>query len=340
MSNISQFQPMMMNVTSLRKIVFVGYDGVQALDVVGPMEAFAIANQHLTDTGQSYEIILASPSGGSISCSGLGGLSLGGAIALRDLPSDLDTIIVPGGSEDALRALIFTSELLPWLSTRISGTRRLASVCTGAFVLAAGGYLNGKRATTHWASVALLGELCPQAIIEPDAIFVADPPVFTSAGITAGIDLSLAMIEADFGHKVALAVARQMVLFMRRPGGQSQFSSSLAIQSDVAPRLRSLLHDIIGNPVGDLSGAALAARCGMSERSFSRAFRKQTGSTPAQFVETIRIDRAKLLLESSEWPLARIAERSGFGSLDTLHRVFQKRLSITPAFYRERFAKR
>lgn len=340
MSNISQFQPMMMNVTSLRKIVFVGYDGVQALDVVGPMEAFAIANQHLTDTGQAYEIILASPSGGSISCSGLGGLSLGGAIALRDLASDLDTIIVPGGSEDALRTLIFNSELLPWLSSRISGTRRLASVCTGAFVLAAGGYLNGKRATTHWASVALLQELCPKADVEPDAIFVADPPVFTSAGITAGIDLSLAMIEADFGHKVALAVARQMVLFMRRPGGQSQFSSSLTIQSDVAPRLRSLVHDIIGNPVGDLSGAALAARCSMSERSFSRAFRKQIGTTPAQFVENIRLDRAKLLLESSDWPLARIAERSGFGSLDTLHRVFQKRLSITPSFYRERFAKR
>ncbi|RKE86346.1 helix-turn-helix domain-containing protein [Rhizobium sp. AG855] len=340
MSNISQFEPMMMGVSSHRKIAFIGYDGVQALDVVGPMEAFAIANQHLTDAGQSYEIILASPLGGPVSCSGLTGLSLGGAIALRDLPSDLDTIIVPGGSEDALRDLIFNSDLLPWLSTRISATRRLASVCTGAFVLAAGGYLNGKRATTHWASVALLEKLCPQAVVEPDAIFVADPPVFTSAGITAGIDLSLSMIEADFGHKVALAVARQMVLFMRRPGGQSQFSSSLAIQSDVAPRLRSLLHDIIGNPVGDFSGPALAARCGMSERSFSRAFRKQTGTTPAQFVETIRIDRAKLLLESSDWPLARIAERSGFGSLDTLHRVFQKRLSITPSFYRERFATR
>lgn len=320
-----------------RRIVVIGYDGVQALDVVGPMEVFAMANLHMSRHMPRYEIVLASPAGGSVRCDSAGGIRLGDAVALENLPGAIDTIIVAGGSEEGLRGVIFETGLIAWLKARAAATRRLSSVCTGAFVLAAGGFLDGRRATTHWNSVALLKELRPQVEVEADAIFVAAPPVFTSAGITAGIDLCLALVEADCGAQTALSVARQMVLFMRRPGGQSQFSPGLATQVKATPRLRKLLNEIVEDPAGDLSGPALAARCGMSERTFSRSFHKQTGTTPAQFVEAARVERAKTLLETSDWPLARIAARSGFGSLHALHRAFQKRLGITPGFYRDRF---
>lgn len=315
----------------------IGYDGVQALDVVGPMEVFAMANLYKAGHMPPYELIFSSPEGGSVICGSAGGICFGEAVALDDLPGDIDTIIVAGGSEDGLRKVIFQTALIEWLKSRAVRTRRLASVCTGAFVLAAAGFLDGRRATTHWNSLSLLKELRPQVDVEPDAIFVADPPIYTSAGITAGIDLCLALVEADCGAQTALSVSRQMVLFMRRPGGQSQFSPGLATQLKATPRLRSLLSEIVDDPTGDLSGPALAMRAGMSERTFSRSFHKETGTTPAQFVEAARIGRAKTLLETSDWPLARIAERAGFGSLHALHRAFQKRLGITPGFYRNRF---
>ncbi|NLR98272.1 helix-turn-helix domain-containing protein [Rhizobium sp. P38BS-XIX] len=325
------------SVKSVRHVAVIGYDGVQALDIVGPMEVFAMANFHLPPDGVPYDVVLASPGGGAIKSSSAGGLVFGEAVSLRDLPGNLDTIILAGGSEEGLRQVIFGSGLLDWLHSRIAVTRRMASVCTGAFILAAGGFLDGRRATTHWSSCALLKELRPEIEVEPDAIFVAAPPVFTSAGITAGIDLCLALVEADCGPQTALAVARQMVLFMRRPGGQSQFSTGLSLQANATPRLRKLMREIIEDPTGDLTGPILAARAGMSERTFARSFRKEAGTTPMQFVETARLDRAKALLETSDWPLARIAERSGFGSLDTLHRAFLKHLRVTPGFYRARF---
>ncbi|SCB12204.1 GlxA family transcriptional regulator [Rhizobium multihospitium] len=340
MTKISHFPPMQDSGHSPRRIAVIGYDGVQALDIVGPMEVFAIANFHLPEGMLPYEVLLASPAGGAVKSSSAGGLVFGETVRLERLPADLDTIILAGGSEDGLRQVIFQTDLLAWLHSRAGPTRRMASVCTGAFILAAGGFLDGRRATTHWNSCALLKELRPQIEVEPDAIFVAEPPVFTSAGITAGIDLCMALIEADCGPKTALAVARQMVLFMRRPGGQSQFSAGLALQANATPRLRQLLSEIIVDPTGDLSGPALASRVGMTERTFSRSFRKETGTTPAQFVEAARLERAKALLESSDWPLARIAERAGFSSLDTLHRAFLKHLAITPGFYRARFGAR
>ncbi|GAC1042879.1 helix-turn-helix domain-containing protein [Rhizobium sp. No.120] len=322
---------------SPRRIAVIGYDGVQALDIVGPMEVFAMANFHVPEGVAPYEVLLASPAGGTVKSSSAGGLMFGESQRLERLPDDLDTVIIAGGSEEGLREVIFRTNLIAWLHSRTKSVRRMASVCTGAFILAAGGFLDGKRATTHWNSCALLKELRPQIDVEPDAIFVAEPPVFTSAGITAGIDLCLALVEDDCGSKTALAVARQMVLFMRRPGGQSQFSAGLALQENATPPIRKLLNEIIDDPTGDLSGGALASRAGMSERTFSRNFRRETGTTPAQFVEAARVDRAKALLESSDWPLARIAERSGFTSLDTLHRAFIKHLAVTPGFYRARF---
>jgi len=318
----------------LRTIALVGYDGAQALDLVGPLEVFSMANTFAPRP--VYEVLIASPSGGEIVTNS--GLRLAGSIALDDLPETLDTVLVVGGHERGLRAME-TNGSLDWLRARRDRTRRIGSVCTGALILAAAGLLDGRRATTHWGACEVLREFRPAVTVEPDAIFVADPPFYTSAGVTAGIDLCLSLVEADLGPQTALAVARNMVLFMRRPGGQTQFSAGLAVQAAASPRVRTLVGDIMADPTGDLTLPALAQRAGMTERTFSRVFQKETGSTPARFVEQARLDRAKALLEASDWPLARVAERSGFGSLDGLHRAFQKRLRVTPGEYRERFGR-
>ncbi len=313
----------------------VGFEGVQSLDVVGPMEVFAVANLHSPAGRKPYQVTLATQAGGELGTHA--GLRLAGAAALADLPARTDTLVVAGGSEASLRRAAADPELIAWLQSRARRTRRIASVCTGAFVLAAAGLLDGRRATTHWNACGLLQALRPAVRVEPDAIFVADPPIYTSAGVTAGIDLCLSLVEADCGPELALAVARELVLFLRRPGGQSQFSTGLQLQGSATPRLRALLAAIIDDPRGDLRGPALAARAGMSERTLARAFARETGGPPARFVEGARAERAKALLETTAWPLERIAERSGFGSVDALHRVFRKRVGTSPGDYRERF---
>jgi len=318
-----------------RKVALVGYPGVQSLDLIGPWEVFAMANRF---SGRPrYELMLVAPTSGAIITNS--GLALGQAVAFAALTDDFDTILVAGGDEAGLAAAC-ESDLPSWLKGRLARTRRIGSVCSGAFVLAAAGLLEGRRATTHWAVCEDLRTRCPTTTVEPDAIFVADPPIYTSAGVTAGIDLCLSFVEDDCGPELALAVARNLVLFMRRPGGQTQFSAGLAVQSAAAPRLRTLIAEIVADPMGDLGLSALAARAGMTERTFSRLFVKDTGLTPAVFVETTRVDRAKALLETSDWPLGRVAERSGFGSLHALHRAFLKRVRATPGDYRDRFGRR
>lgn len=318
-----------------RDIAVLGFDGVQTLDVVGPMEVFALANRYAKAGPPPYRVTLASLTGGSVHTNA--GLELAGSTALVDLPKKLDTLVIAGGSEVALRAAIVDPVLMGWLTSRAPHTRRMASVCVGAMVLAASGLLNGRRATTHWEYCGLMQEMFPAIQVEPEAIFVAAAPFYTSAGVTAGIDLCLSLVEADCGSSVALSVARNLVLFMRRPGGQSQYSAGLQLQAHATPRLRKLVTAIVEDPSGDLRAPALADRVGMSERTFQRVFRKETGLTPAHFVEAARVDRAKALLETSHWPLARVASRAGFGSMDALHRAFQKRVGVTPGLYRERF---
>jgi transcriptional regulator GlxA family with amidase domain len=318
--------------SATRKVALVGYPGAQSLDIVGPLEVFSMANR-LGDPG-AYEVILASPQGGAIVCNS--GLNLAGSIPLVDLPQDLDTVLVAGGSEDALRPAA-DEHVIEWLQKRALTTRRIGSVCSGAFVLAAAGVLDGRRATTHWGFCDEMRRFRPAVRLEPDAIFVADPPFYTSAGVTAGIDLCLSLVEADHGPQVALAVARNLVLFMRRPGGQTQYSAGLNVQAAATPRLRQLIADVNADPSGDLSVPVLAARAGMTERTFSRVFQKETGVGPAAFVEIARVNRAKALLETSDWPLARVAERAGFGSIEALHRAFNKRVGATPGEYRHRF---
>ncbi|MES2895970.1 MAG: GlxA family transcriptional regulator [Pseudomonadota bacterium] len=320
--------------SSPRKIALVGYPGVQSLDLSGPLEVFSMANRF--GGVQAYEPILASPEGGVIRCNS--GLQLAGSVALRDLPDDLDTILIGGGDEAGLEAMRET-DVLAWLADRATTTRRIGSVCSGAFVLAAAGLLDGRRATTHWEVCDELRAFRPDVRVEPDAIFVADPPFYTSAGVTAGIDLCLSLVEADCGADLALAVARNLVLFIRRPGGQTQYSSGLNVQAAATPRLRTLIAAVSDDPSGELALPMLADRVGMTERTFSRIFKKETGITPAAFVEIARVNRAKAFLETSDWPLARVADRAGFGSLDGLHRAFQKRCGITPGDYRERFGR-
>jgi transcriptional regulator GlxA family with amidase domain len=315
-----------------RKVALVGYPGAQSLDMVGPLEVFSMANRF--GRVPAYDVLLASPEGGLITCNS--GLALANSVALEDLPPDLDTILVAGGSEDGLRRME-NEQVLGWLNRRVATSRRIGSVCSGAFVLAAAGLLDGRRATTHWEVCDRMRTFRPAVRVEPDAIFVADPPYYTSAGITAGIDLCLSFVEADCGAQVALAVARNLVLFMRRPGGQTQYSAGLNVQAAATPRLRLLIGDISADPAGNLTVPQLAERVGMTERTFARIFQKETGVGPAKFVEMARVNRAKALLETSDWPLARVAERSGFGSVEALHRAFNKRVRVTPGEYRQRF---
>jgi transcriptional regulator GlxA family with amidase domain len=321
-----------------RRIALVGFDGFQVLDIAGPAEVFAKANGHLPEVAANpfrYEVTIASPAGGVITSST--GIQLAGTIALADLPDDLDTVMVAGGPEAALRTVATTSGILKWLAVRAPPTRRVASVCTGAFLLGVAGLLEGRRATTHWSATKTLAAMLPKTEVVPDAIFVGDGHVFTSAGVTAGIDLALAFVERDAGPQAALATARELVLYLRRSGGQSQFSTSLAAQAKAADGLRGIVGWIAEHPDGDLSVPALADRAAMSGRTFARAFRAETGMTPAKYVELVRLDRAKQLLETTKWPLARVADRSGLGSAATLARTFRRQLGVTPEDYRERF---
>ena len=213
----------------------------------------------------------------------------------------------------------------------------MCSVCTGAFVLAEAGLLDGHRATTHWASCDRLAERYTDVSVERDPIFVRDGNVYTSAGVTAGMDLALALVEEDLGRRTALEVARWLVLFVKRPGGQSQFSSQLAAQTAAREPLRDLQEWIAGNLDGDLSVPALADRAHMSERNFARAFRRELGLTPAAYVEVARVEAARIALESSATPVDVVAAQTGFGTVETMRRAFHRRLGVGPAAYRARF---
>ena len=315
-----------------RKVVLVAFDGVEALDVTGPASVFSHAAAH---SPGSYALVFASPAGGAVRSAS--GLVLGETHPLASVAGPLDTLLVAGGGEAALTRAIVEERVGEQLLARIDTTRRIGSVCTGAFILGAAGLLDGRRATTHWASCGRLQAMFPAAKVEPDAIYTFDGPICTSAGVTAGIDLALAMVEADLGRAVAGAIARELVLYLRRPGGQSQYSAPLAAQSRLGPDLRALATFISNTPDADLSTPTLAARMGMSERTFLRRFTEGVGVSPARFVRRLRLERAMAMLEQSDTPMARVAQVSGFGSVDALERVFRAELKTTPREFRSRF---
>jgi transcriptional regulator GlxA family with amidase domain len=253
--------------------------------------------------------------------------------ALPDSGTPLDTVIVPGGK--GTNAACEDRRLVDWIVRRSGEARRTVSVCSGALLLATGGLLDGRRAATHWVRCAELERKFPLVRVEPDPIFVRDGDIWTSAGVTAGIDLALALVEDDLGRAMALAVARELVVFLKRPGGQAQFSATLALQHG-DQRFERLHGWIVDNLRRDLSLPTLAERAGMSPRSFSRHYAKSTGRTPARAVEEIRIEAARRMLEQG-LPVGQVSRRCGFGSEETMRRGFLKTLGATPSDYRERF---
>ena len=314
----------------MRRVVIVAFPGVQALDVTGPSEVFAVADRL---AGGAYEIELVAPDAAPFRTSS--GLRLVPERSVQACRGPIDTLVVAGGTgtADALR----DERLIAWLRSAAPRSRRVTSVCTGAFLLARAGLLDGRRATTHWASCAELARRHPEVRVERDPIFVRDGHVATSAGVTAGIDLALALVEEDLGPETALEVARWLVLFLKRPGGQAQFSAGLAAQAAEREPLRELQAWIADHVDADLSVPALAGRALMSPRNFARAFRREVGMTPAAYVESVRVERARLALEGGDLPVEEIARRCGFGTVETMRRAFRRRVSVSPSEYRTRF---
>jgi transcriptional regulator GlxA family with amidase domain len=330
MPNSPRFSP-----NAPRVIELLAFPSVQLLDVAGPLQVFASANEMAADgSGRPAPYVLRVVARGGLDVATSSGLGLT-AEPLPPPNTVPDTLIVAGGPGIGQAALDI--ELVDWLRYRAQRVRRVASVCTGAILLATAGVLNGRRATTHWSMCAELVRRFPQVRVEPDPIFVRDGPVWTSAGVTAGIDLALALVEEDLGRSVALAVARYLVVFLKRPGGQAQFSAALSLQT--AEDKFGMLHAWIEAHLSDdLSIASLARHAGMSERSFSRRYVEATGLTPARSVERLRVEEARRLLSDSRLPVKRISQRCGFGSEETMRRSFLRLLSVTPQDYRARFS--
>ncbi len=312
-----------------RVVVIVAFPGVQPLDVTGPAEVFSAADRLRPG---SYDVAVRALEPGPIGTGS--GYAIAPAGPLSAAPRAIDTIVAAGGTGTRDP----NPRLIAWLRDAAPRARRTASVCTGAFLLARAGLLDGRRATTHWASCAALARAYPAVEVLPDPIFVADGPIRTSAGVTAGMDLALSLVEEDLGPRTALEVARWLVLFMRRPGGQSQFSAALAAQAAGRGPLPELQAWMSGHLDADLSVPALAARAGMSERTFARAFRQAVGTTPAAHVEALRVERARVLLETTAAPTEAVARQCGFGTVETLRRAFARRVGVSPAAYRDRFA--
>ncbi|QKD03635.1 GlxA family transcriptional regulator [Mesorhizobium loti] len=315
----------------MRRIEILAYPDIQLLDVSGPLQVFASANDFRMQAGEpapyAVTVVAASP---RIRTSA--GLVLETA-ALPVHGSGIDTLIVPGGC--GVNAACEDPELVQWIIGRSRDATRTASVCSGAMLLATAGLLDGRRAVTHWGRCAEFAKRFPAVRLEPDPIFIRDGNVWTSAGVTAGIDLTLSFVEADLGRRVALAVARELVVFLKRPGGQAQFSQTLKLQQgdERFDRLHGWIQD---NLDGDLSLPTLAERANMSPRSFSRHYRVATGRTPARAIEEIRIEAARRMLERGQ-AVNQTARRCGFGSEETMRRGFLRVLGTNPRDYRERF---
>ncbi|MBY8850813.1 GlxA family transcriptional regulator [Saccharothrix longispora] len=310
-----------------REVLVVGYDGAVLTDIAGPVDVFDGAGK----VCGGYRVRLAAVGGGfGVS----GGLRME-AEDLRDVAAGVDTVLVAGGT--AFEAAAADPELRRQLRRVADGARRVGSVCTGAFVLAGAGLLDGARVTTHWAFCDRLAAENPSVEVVPDAIHVRDGRVVTSAGVTAGIDLALALVEQDHGARLARLVARWMVVFLQRPGGQSQFS----VRSRVPPvrerGLRDLLDAIADDPAASWTVEGMARRAAMSPRHFARVFPRRVGVPPARYVERVRVEAAAGVLESGDEGLDVVARRCGFGSAETMRRAFQRVLGVTPGGYRHRF---
>jgi transcriptional regulator GlxA family with amidase domain len=315
---------------TVREIVFLIFPDFQVLDLTGPLEVFSQAERYTPGT---YALRTVAFEAGLVTASN--GLAVHAAAA-RPF-SGADTLIVVGGR--GTDAALADPAYAAWIGDAAACVRRTASVCNGAFLLAEAGLLDGRRATTHWSRAADLAARYPNVAVDADPIFIREGEVSTSAGVTSGIDLALALIEEDLGSAEARRVARQLVVFVQRPGNQRQFSAQLTAQRPAREPIRELLGFIADHPGSDLCVPALAARVGLSERQFLRVFPAETGHSPAAYVEAVRVEAACRLLETTEDGLDRIARLCGFGTLRTLQRSFQRLLGVAPHEYRERFAR-
>ena len=332
----SDIQSPQVRVAKIRPVSLVTYPGVEIIDLTGPMEVFAFANNALQRSGVCSEpaypmqVLAAKPGPVTSSC----GLQIIADKAYGDVQEGIDTLLIAGTPE--VSCLLCDPALQDWVRTIAPKVRRLASVCTGAFLLAESGLLDGRRATSHWDYCEWLARDYPAVTVEADRIFVRDGSISTSGGITSGIDMVLSMVEEDWGSEVALLVARYLVVFLKRPGGQSQFSAYLTSEA-THPDLKDLQAWIVLHLTEDLRVEALAERMCMSPRNFARLFLTETGMTPAKFVELARMDAARHYLGSSMLSMEVVADKSGFGDPERMRRAFIRQLGVNPQSYRERF---
>ncbi|MFC9693474.1 GlxA family transcriptional regulator [Kribbella sp. NPDC056951] len=307
------------------RVAFIVYDGVTLLDVSGPLEVLHQANRGTP----RYETVLVSPNGGTVPTAA--GLSLAGTVKPNEV-DELDTVVIAGADQLAEQV----PDDVRQTAAVLADAERVASVCTGAFVLAALGALDGRRATTHWRHAETLARKHPQVNVEPDALHITDGRYVTSAGISAGIDLTLALVEADHGPEVAREVARELVVFMQRPGGQSQFSTAIATPPAKSDPLREATAAVVADPAADHSLPALAASVAVSPRHLTRLFQTELQTTPGRWIERVRLDRAQQLILDGH-SITAAARRSGLGSDETLRRAFARHLGTTPTEYKRRF---
>ena len=307
------------------------FPGLQSLDAVGPAQVFGNANQALRR--EAYRIKFVATEPGAVPTSA--GFALH-ADSLRAIPAkSVDTLLCPGGEGDPLRAAIRDKPFMRWINDAARAAKRACSVCSGAFLLASTGILNGRNAATHWSSTAELQRLFPNIKVDPESIYVTDGKCWTSAGVTTGIDMALAIVEQDHGRDVAMEIARRLVVYMRRPGHQTQFSAALNAQDVKDDKLANLATWVEANLTKRLDVETLAARTAMSPRSFHRHMQDELGLTPAKFVEGVRLDAARRWLDDAKLDLATVAARAGFSGPDHLIRAFNRRFGVTPAAYRQ-----
>jgi transcriptional regulator GlxA family with amidase domain len=305
-----------------RSVVFCLFDDMQSLDLTGPLEVFNGAG--------AYAITTASVAGRAVRTSS--GLVITPEADLGDLAAP-HTLVVPGGTGTRRP----DPELVAWVREVGSKARRVTSVCTGAFILAEAGLLDGRRATTHWAACGSFSRRYPEVLLDAEPIYVRDGSVYTSAGVTSGIDLALALVEDDLGRDTALTIARHLVMFLRRPGNQTQFSEQLSAQLAQREPIRDVQRWVADNPGQDLSVEALARRANLSARQFARAFTSEVGVTPGKYVGRVRLETARRLLEDSGDGVEEIARRCGYGTPESMRRAFLRGVGVGPAEYRRRF---
>ncbi|WP_090930817.1 GlxA family transcriptional regulator [Nonomuraea jiangxiensis] len=313
-----------------RRVLILVYPGFQLLDLAGPADVFGTADLLLA--GRGYQVEPVAPQAGAV-VAGNGVTVMAGG--LGEVTGPVDTLLVAGGL--SVPEHVRDPDLVEAVARLAAGARRVASVCNGAFLLAEAGLLDGRRATTHWLVAGELKNRYERVEVNADPLYIEDGHVWTSAGVLSGVDLSLALVARDHGHRLARDVARGLVVYLHRPGGQSQFSTPMRTLTPRSEPLRELQAYIDANPTADLSVPALAGRVGMSERHFSRVFTEQTGLSPGRYVERSRADTARRLLEVTGHPLERVARESGLGSPETLYRVFRRHWRISPGDHRRRF---